>query len=129
MLKEGRHAGTPRGVAPFGQVDLEFAEDVVAQRDKSQGFGFVYVDINALLKRKESFQPNFSQPVETNGASVVNLPKRAVPTDTKAPTSTEIASERNQAILQIKDNLDRLQNLHHKLHAMLEELNQISRKK
>lgn len=35
--------------------------------------------------------------------------------------------EHQKAIQQIKENLDRLQHLHHKLHAMLEELNHITK--
>jgi beta-xylosidase len=93
----------------------------MAQRDKSQGFGFIYVDIAKFLKEKAnlveegfSVTPNPSEPA-------INFPKEEVPKS----QSTEI---KETAAKKIRENLDRLQSLHHKLHAMLAELNQSTNK-
>ena len=91
----------------------------MAQRDRSQGFGFVYADIATLLKNKESLD---SETV----ANSINFNRDPKPQDTKVNAKGE---KTNHAIHEIKTNLDRLQSLHHKLHAVLEELNQITGRK
>lgn len=104
----------------------------MAQRDRSQGFGFVYVDIGALLAQRDSIQKEFHSPVETGASQAVNFPKiQPIPAPTPpAPAQAQTAPKDHQnAVQQIRENLDRLQSLHHKLHAMLEELNQISNRK
>jgi hypothetical protein len=102
----------------------------MAQRDRSQGFGFVYVDLAKLLAQRDELEK--ATPFPAVGTPALNFNKD--PMFSKEPmlvakteqTTTERASDRAQTIRQIKDNLDRLQSLHHKLHAMLEELNQIT---
>jgi len=99
----------------------------MAQRDRSQGFGFVYVDIAALLAQRDQMKKEFSQPVDTSGTQSVNFTKPTiVPTPASAPETTQ---DHKNAVSQIRENLDRLQSLHHKLHAMLEEINLLSGKK
>lgn len=91
----------------------------MAHRDRSQGFGFVYVDIKKLLEEKDALgNPESPTPVSTEGVAAANFPKTA-----------DAVRERSQAVHQIKDNLDRLQSLHHRLHAMLAEIGQITDKK
>lgn len=96
----------------------------MAQRDRSQGFGFMYVNIAKLLTEKSEEMPKESTPVLTNNVRTANFNK-----DTAAPAKSEptrVLADRATAITQIRENLDRLQSLHHKLHAMLEELNRIT---
>ena len=81
----------------------------MAQRDKSQGFGFVYIDIKKLLAQKSA------EPVMEPNAKAVNL--------NRDPYAPEVASK------QVKSNLDRLSALHHKLHVLMEELNQLTKKR
>lgn len=81
----------------------------MAQRDKSQGFGFVYIDIKKLLAQSGT------EPVMEPNAKAVNL--------NRDPYAPKIASE------QVKTNLDRLSALHHKLHVLMEELNQLTKKR
>ena len=90
----------------------------MAQRDWSQGFGFIYVDIPSFLKEAKDMPLDFATPVET-----ATTP--AVP----SVNLTKVASPEATQTTQVKKNLDRLQTLHHKLHALLEELNQMSKKK
>ncbi len=63
---------------------------------------------------------DYNTPIEPTPAAspapVVNLPKKLEPAVTPSATT------------QVKQNLDRLQTLHHKLHALLEELNQLKKK-
>lgn len=110
----------------------------MASRDRGQGFGFVYVDIAKLLKEKNKlFENPSSGPVHTDStAKTINFNrdeliqrKAAAAPVAAAPAPTDSVRERAQAIQQIRDNLDRLQSLHHKLHAMLNELNQAADKK
>lgn len=99
----------------------------MAQRDRSQGFAFVYVDIRKLLAEKDTLiQDDFGsqQPIPTQGAPVINFNK-----PTMAPAPAVKAQPANPAVEQVRQNLDRLQSLHHKLHAMLEELNQLTDEK
>ncbi len=100
----------------------------MASRDKSQGFGFMYMDLAQLVAQRDEIQKNPNSLINQN-AHTINFNKdpqiKSVPRPT--PISTvESVQERKQAIHQIRENLDRLQSLHHKLHAMLEELNQIT---
>lgn len=105
-LGRPQHCGNARAGIP---------EVLMAHRDRSQGFGFVYVDISTLLKQRDAMN-----------APSVNFNK-----DPEKPKDTQEREEtpRISAIHQIKQNLDRLQTLHHKLHVMLEELNQITSSK
>ena len=101
----------------------------MAQRDRTQGFGFVYLDIAKLLKQAK---PHYARPekaasTEAKAAETVNFNKDPQPA---AATKTATSQTHNSApIDQIRGNLDRLQTLHHQLHAMLEELNKITVKK
>lgn len=84
-------------------------------RDDTQGFAFVYSDLQDILAQKD--QPlDFHRPSEAK--DVINFPKKEI--EPKAPT---------EDVEQIKKNLDRLQILHQKLHVILDELNQIKKKK
>lgn len=97
----------------------------MARRDRSQGFAFVYIDVREFLKasRQKKIQDISShQPTE---GMVINLNKESS-SDSPAEGTNAAPSE---AVSQIRDNLDRLQSLHHKLHAMLAELNQATGKK
>jgi len=78
----------------------------MAERDWSQGFAFIYVDVKELLKNNSS---KIDQSFNFN----------------KDP----IKETRDDAVQRLKDNLDRLQSLHHKLHAALYELDTITNKK
>ncbi len=98
----------------------------MAQRDRSQGFGFVYVDIGALLAQRDQIKKEFAQPIDTGTSQTANFAKRLESRQSVAPESTP---EHQAAVAQIRENLDRLQSLHHKLHAMLEEINTLSGKK
>ncbi len=114
-------------------------------RDRSQGFAFVYADLAKLLRERDQIDINSSSPLY--GASPsdlsVNLSKDAAvpaadsnhsPTHSQASETQEMpiplkGDQKQSAVRQIRANLDRLQSLHHKLHAMLEELNQVTNKK
>ncbi len=104
----------------------------MAQRDRSQGFGFVYVDIAKLLASKQDL-PKEGTPMNTGDAQVVNFNKDRKSETTMisdaAPASDTSLQDRAAAVNQIRGNLDRLQSLHHKLHAMLEELNHLTAQK
>lgn len=99
----------------------------MAQRDKSQGFGFVYLDISKILSQRAELEKNNDAPIDTSEVKVVNFNKDPIPA--VAPQASEPTRERAAAVAQIRENLDRLQSLHHKLHAMLDELNQVTDKK
>jgi hypothetical protein len=98
----------------------------MAQRDKSQGFGFVYVDVEQLMAQRDRVGKDRPLVTPTDVASV-NFNK-----DPKKPQTEEVVApiavpkEKAQAMGQIRENLDRLQTLHHKLHAILEELSQVA---
>lgn len=104
----------------------------MANRDKSQGFAFAYVDVAQMLKdAKEGIIPPIQQ-----GKNVVNIPrpKQSPQSSISRPqeTPTQIKpqdkkAEKAIAVEEVKQNLDRLQNLHHKLHIILEELNQMTK--
>lgn len=100
----------------------------MAQRDRSQGFGFVYVDVANLFATRDLLDKRNSRaqaiPTPTD-AKTLNFNKDPRPAAT--PARVEPPKEGSEvAIQQIRENLDRLQSLHHKLHAMLEELTQIT---
>lgn len=83
----------------------------MAYRDQSQGFGFVYVDLAKILSERTKLSLEDLEPSEyAESAPSVNLNRDPV------------VQAQPQSVEKLKDNLDRLQQLHHKLHAMLEEL-------
>ena len=108
----------------------------MAHRDRSQGFAFVYVDLAKLLRERDKFTDNDTGPVYGPEEKSINFNRdiatavRPTPVTTTAPVEpAEISpqtTERNSAIRQIRENLDRLQSLHHKLHSMLDELNTVT---
>jgi hypothetical protein len=129
----------------------------MAERDKSQGFGFVYVDVKKLLEEArarvttaESASPTDTTesttttatpapattptPVETPaptwptpGAKVLNFNRDVdVVRPPLLPAPSTAAVNPSQALKQIRQSLDRLQALHHKLHAVLAELSQVT---
>lgn len=89
----------------------------MAHRDKKQGFAFVYVDAQKMLDRVRKQPVDAPMAVEAGPAPKFNF---------TLPTANKKSPE---AVKKIKDNLDRLQALHHKLHAMLAELNEVAEKK
>lgn len=100
----------------------------MAQRDRSQGVGFVYVDLAKLLAEGAN-QKDFSLHPQAGTAQVINLNRDTSVAPTSAAQSAERTSsetESEKAIQKIKENLDRLQTLHHRLHAVLAELNQVA---
>ena len=108
----------------------------MAQRDTSQGFGFVYLDISKILAQRAELEKNTSGPINTGDAKTINFnkdprvaPRVSNPTSNPVNNLNDPARERSAAAQQIRENLDRLQSLHHKLHAMLEELNHLTDKK
>lgn len=105
----------------------------MAQRDKSQGFGFVYVDVASLFATRDQLDKKNSRatPIPNpSDAKTLNFNKdpqgRVSPEAATAPVTGSGVETKGAAITQIRENLDRLQSLHHKLHAMLEELTQIT---
>ena len=104
----------------------------MGQRDHSQGFGFMYVNLSKILEERKRVSVDSDAPVSTQNVHHANFNKDANTDPTPsagriAPILTQLPStDRTAAMKQIKENLDRLQTLHHKLHAMLEELNRIS---
>ena len=102
----------------------------VAQRDKSQGFGFVYFELAALLGKNRAI-PAAQQSIDTGSFAVpnINFPKleaRKTPEDSMNTNPAPIDSKK---VHDIRDKLDRLQALHHKLHVMLEEVDKLTKKK
>lgn len=113
----------------------------MANRDKSQGIAFVYGDLQKMLSdefvpwAKDSSVKAVNFPLPEPRRAVSKLEEAPVPESN--PTSEEVNEENRSvgrrksdqdtaSIRRIRENLDRLQTLHHKLHAMLEELNQVS---
>ncbi|MFM8268888.1 MAG: hypothetical protein ACKN9V_01775 [Pseudomonadota bacterium] len=82
----------------------------MAHRDRSAGHAFMYVDIKELLQQT----PTIKKDAENQ-------------TPVAAPTHS--THQFGTSAEQVQGNLERLQALHHKLHAMLEELNKLSGKK
>lgn len=98
----------------------------MAYRDKSQGFGFVYVDLEKLLAQRDELIKNPLVHPQTESVQTVNLnrdTRRDVPKTERAP---EAALPSGVTLAQIRENLDRIQALHHKLHAVLEELSTVT---
>lgn len=93
----------------------------MASRDKSQGFGFVYLNVKELLEKKDGWDDEV--PLASPKAQTVNFNKDPLIGDKGEPKK-----DRAQ-ITQIRENLDRLQSLHQRLHSMLEELNSVGKKK
>ena len=99
----------------------------MAHRDRSQGFAFMYVDISSILAQRDELKKmNESAPVMAVAGRTANFNRDAAPTRPAAPAPASKADDRTAAVAQIRENLDRLQALHHKLHAMLEDLNKIA---
>src|SRR4051812_9446058 len=98
----------------------------MAHRDKSQGFGFIYSDIQTLLRQRgELSKMDQWEPIDSPAeAQSVNLNKDV--TDGRASSSQAPAQP---SVEQIKENLDRLAKLHQKLHVMLDEINRLSNSK
>lgn len=118
----------------------------MAERDKSQGHGFVYVDVKKLLDEARARVAESSPKTEKTetpseapapivwpepGAKVLNFNRDAeaakaegLRPDTSLLTTTPPSQNPSAALKQIRQSLDRLQALHHKLHAVLAELSQ-----
>jgi hypothetical protein len=97
----------------------------MAQRDKSQGFGFVYVDVEQLMAQRDSIAKDKPLATPTNVPSInFNRDPKTLRKEDVLPAAPP--KEKAQTLSQIRENLDRLQSLHHKLHAILEELNQVT---
>ena len=92
----------------------------MAHRDRSAGHAFMYLDIQSLLQQTQEVQKasQAGQPVTTQSQETHQF------ASTNSALTTSDAS-----VQQIQGNLERLQSLHHKLHAMLEGLNKITGKK
>lgn len=127
----------------------------MAYRDRSQGFGFIYWDIQELLNRREEvidedWQVPSSVPSAGNtslSALSLNFNKssdasilKATQASQAAKNGTAPAADSTPAPVaapsaprtpeqQIRENLDRLQQLHRRLHAMLEEIQDSTQKK
>lgn len=98
----------------------------MAYRDRSQGIAFVYAPIRHLLK-DESEASSSEAFIDTKNAPKINLNKDPLPAPQKP--EAQWLKERGAALSQIRENLDRLQSLHHKLHTMLGDINSASGKK
>ncbi len=87
----------------------------MASRDRSQGFGFVYMNLSSFLSANEPWSEE--GPLTPVPSQTINFNKDAVQEE---QTPTE-----QPAVDKIRENLDRLQTLHQRLHVMLEEIGQI----
>ena len=94
----------------------------MAQRDRTQGIAFVYTNLAEALRKREALESH--APLDTGSAQKVNLPKEVFH-QARSSQSPE-APTHQERVARVKANLDRLQSLHHKLHAMLAELNQMT---
>jgi len=91
----------------------------MAHRDRSAGHAFMYVNVKELLQQTQDIKK----------AAEASAPVRTTPA-TSHPFGTQIPTPLvSQSTEHIQNNLERLQALHHKLHAMLEELNKLTGKK
>jgi hypothetical protein len=83
----------------------------------------MYVDVNDLLKQTQEIRKSAEAgtPVHTQSKETHHFADATV--NPSSGSSPNVPTE------QIKGNLERLQSLHHKLHAMLEELNKLTGKK
>ncbi len=95
----------------------------MAFRDRSQGFGFVYLDLAKFVAERDELEKKHGAVYPPAHVPSINFNKDPQPQLKPVPAPRNTRSE---AIGQIRENLDRLQSLHHKLHAMLEELNHIT---
>jgi hypothetical protein len=86
----------------------------MASRDRSQGFGFVYMNLTSFLSANEPWSEE--GPLTPVPSQTINFNKDSA----VAP-----AVEEKPAAEKIRENLDRLQTLHQRLHVMLEEIGQI----
>jgi hypothetical protein len=102
-----------------------FAEVVeMAFRDKSQGFGFVYVDVEKLLAQRDELSKNPLHP-QAETAQTINLNRDK--TRTEGPKIVPVPSLPSEpSLADIREKLDKLQTLHHKLHVVLEELSTVT---
>lgn len=82
----------------------------MAHRDRSAGHAFMYVDIKDLLTQTSAI-------------------KKAADNQAPVPAAPNATHRFGTESADIQGNLERLQSLHHKLHAMLEELNKLTGKK
>jgi hypothetical protein len=97
----------------------------MAQRDKTQGFGFVYVDIEKLLAQRDELVKERALHPQAETAHVINLNRDQVGAKAKAVIA-DMAIPSTTSLEQIREKLDRLQTLHHKLHVVLEELTTVT---
>lgn len=103
----------------------------MARRDNGQGFGFVYFDLSVLLGKNRAFA-TAQESVETGNYSVpnINFPKfHNGSSKTEVLENTPPSPTGTKKVRDIRDKLDRLQALHHKLHVMLEEVDKLTKKK
>lgn len=98
----------------------------MASRDRSQGFGFVYMNLESLLSNKEQWTEE--GPLPTFNTKTVNFNKDAAVAPVTEITSPETTAPKT-SVEQIRENLDRLQSLHQRIHVMLQELNQMGARK
>lgn len=89
-----------------------------AYRDRSQGFGFVWPNGSQIRLAK---RPG-NNPLQ--GATTEHLTMPPMP---EAEPKPALATQ--ERLQKIRSNLDRLQQLHAKLHEVLDELSKRSRKK
>ncbi len=97
----------------------------MAYKDRSQGFGFVYVNLGKILQGRD------------NGSGLETLEEAQKPESTTPKINfnrthvepSEKESPTKQSVAEIKANLDRLTGLHRKLHLILEELSSVTGKK
>jgi hypothetical protein len=119
------------GDGSWAVVEVAFGgswRSVVARRDKNQGFGFVYVDLSKALAQRDQLADKQPE-LNPEGVTSINFNKDPLPEPQVQMTQNVPAAavkERTAAINQIRSNLDRLSSLHHKLHAILEDLNKIT---
>lgn len=82
----------------------------------------MYVDVKDLLQK--------TQQIRKAAEAGTPVSSQAQTTHQFTPAiETDKSHESSQTSDQVKSNLERLQSLHHKLHAMLEELNKLNGKK
>lgn len=105
----------------------------MAHKDRNQGFGFMYADITKLIAKKKELENNEGfAPIPTVGQTL-NFNKDKTPVVAKPISQihstdgfNDLIKDRANAIATLKENLDKLQSLHHKLHSMLDEINKLT---
>ena len=100
----------------------------MATKDKTQGHGFVYVNVKTLLNSVEEIRSNpHIHPQEKSALTFGPLRPSELPPIEEFHTSDLLTTPEyvppSDRFLKIKENLDRLQTLHAKLHEILAELN------